>query len=102
MVRRTEVGKQKSILGLVDLIAKNNNFDILKKSGEVEDDMECFEYDQSGEGDEEEEEEEEEEDEESDPEIDEDDPLLYNCPFCLGLFENKVDMNNHVDGCMPV
>ena len=51
----------------------------------------------SGEGDEE-----EEEDEESDPEIDEDDPLFYNCPFCLGLFENKVDMNNHVDGCMPV
>ena len=44
----------------------------------------------------------EEEEEESDPEIDEDDPLLYNCPFCLGLFEDKVDMNNHVDGCMPV
>ena len=85
---------------LVELVAKYNSVDILQTANKVEDDMEGHSDDE--EDDEEEEEEEEEEDEvDSEVEIeDEPDTLLFSCPFCMGCFEEKVEMEEHVDICM--
>ena len=87
---------------LVNLVAKYNSVEILENANLVEDDTEGHDPDEEG-GDEVEEEEEEEEEEESDSDAeieDEQDTLLYSCPFCMSIFEEKVEMEEHVDSCM--
>ena len=87
---------------LVNLVAKNNSVEVLERANLVEDDMEG--YDPVEEDGEEDEEEEEEEDDESDSDAeieDEHDTLLYSCPFCMSVFEEKIEMETHVDSCMP-
>ena len=86
---------------LVSLVAKYNCVEILQKANEVEDDMEGQEYDDEDDEDDDEEEEEEEESD-SDSEIEEEhETLLFSCPFCMGIFEEKVEMEHHVDSCAP-
>ena len=90
---------------LVKLVAKYNSVDILQQANLVEDDMEGYDVDEEGgEGvEDDEEEEEEEEDSDSDAEIeDEFHTLLFSCPFCMRVYEDKLEMENHVDSCMPV
>ena len=89
---------------LVNLVAKYNSVEILENANLVEDDTEGHdpEEEEGNEVEEEEEEEEEESDSDSDAEIeDEEDTLLYSCPFCMSIFEEKVEMEEHVDSCMP-
>ena len=73
--------------------------DILQRANQVEDDTEGHPDDE--EFDEEEEEEDEEEESDSEAEIeDEHDTLLFSCPFCMSCYEEKVEMEEHVDICM--
>ena len=84
---------------LVELVSKYNSVDILQRANQVEDDTEGHPDDE--EFDEEEEEEDEEEESDSEAEIeDEHDTLLFSCPFCMSCYEEKVEMEEHVDICM--
>ena len=91
---------------LVNLVAKYNSVEILNAANLVEDDMDGYDHEVEGDDDADEDEEngEEEDDEsDSDEEIEEEEgTLFYSCPFCMGIFEEKVEMEDHVDICMPV
>ena len=88
---------------LVNLIEKYNSVEILNAANMVVDDMEGYDHEEEGgeEPDDDEDDDDEEEESDSDEEIDdEEDTLLYSCPFCMDIFEEKIEMEVHIDTCM--